>query len=67
MTTENDTGGINKMKNRIFIIFKEDLVFEFIIYYEIKLFSVHRWKDEQEGFLDSDYSFFRFFQVPPYW
>ena len=66
MTTENDTGGIDNMRNRIFFIFKEDLMFEFSILYEIKLFSVHRWKDEQERFLDSDYSFFRFFQVPPY-
>ena len=49
MTTENDTGVINNMRNRIFFIFKEDLMFEFIIHYEIKLFSVHRWKDEQEG------------------
>ena len=32
-------------------------MFELIILYEIKLFSVHRWKDEQEGFLDADYSF----------
>jgi len=54
------------MRNRIFFVFTYDLMFEFIILYEIKLFSVHRWKDEQERFLDSDYSFFRFFQVPPY-
>ena len=57
MTTENDTDGINIIRNRIFFIFKEDLMFEISIFYEIKLFSVHRWKDEQEGFLDSDYSF----------
>jgi len=48
MTKENDTGDIKKMRNRIFFIFKEDLMFEFIIVYETKLFSVHRWKDEQE-------------------
>ena len=32
MTTENDTGGINKMSNRIYFIFKESLIIGFNIF-----------------------------------
>ena len=46
MTKENDTGDIKKMRNRIFFIFKEDLMYEFTILYVSKIRSVHtleRW------------------------